>query len=149
MNSNTYQNTKELIATAGLKATHPRIAVLHELLTNEEHPTAEQVHTALQPNNPSVSLGSVYRILEKLVEVGLARPVASRNGLKRYDARTDSHSHIYAVNTEEIQDYYDEELNDLIKGYFDKKKISNFKITEVKLQINGEKADPDKKVTIV
>lgn len=149
MNSNIYQNIKDLIAEAGLKATHPRIAVLNQLMIAEDHPTAEQVYKAIHPNNPSVSIGSVYRILEKLVEANLATPVASRTGMKRYDARMDSHSHIYAVNTEEIQDYYDAELNELIKGYFDKKQISNFKITEIKLQINGEKADPSKKVKIV
>ncbi len=149
MNSNTYLHTKELIAEAGLKATHPRIAVLHQLMVVDEHPTAEQVHVAIKENNPSISLGSVYRILEKLVEANLASRVASKNGMKRYDAKLDAHSHIYAVNTDEIEDYFDEELNEIINQYFDKKKIENFRITDIKVQINGEKPDPDQKVTIV
>lgn len=115
----------------------------------DEHPTAEQVHMAIKENNPSISLGSVYRILEKLVVSNLAYRVATKSGMKRYDAKLDPHSHIYSVNTEEIQDYDDPELNTLIKNYFDKKQIKNFKITEIKVQINGQKEDPTEKVTIV
>ena len=61
----------------------------------------------------------------------------------------DAHSHIYAVNTDEIEDYFDDELNAIVKEYFDKKQIDNFKITDIKVQINGEKRDPNQKVTIV
>lgn len=138
-----------MLTEAGLKSTHPRIAVLHELLRQEGHPNAEQVHESIRENNPSISIGSVYRILEKFVEANLAVRVATKNGMKRYDANLEPHSHIYCVNTEEIQDYHDEELNELIKDYFERKKISNFKITDIKLQINGEKKDPESKVNIV
>ncbi|MFY0599097.1 MAG: transcriptional repressor [Cyclobacteriaceae bacterium] len=148
MNSNSYLHTKELIGEAGLKATHPRIAVLHSLMMMDQHPTAEQVHSSIKENNPSISLGSVYRILEKFVESNLACHVASRNGIKRYDAKLEPHGHIYSTNTEEIQDYDDGELNKLVKEYFEKKQIKNFKITEIKVQINGEKENPDERVTI-
>jgi Fur family peroxide stress response transcriptional regulator len=146
--SNTYQRIKELLVESGLKATHPRIAVLHEL-TKDEHPSAEQLHEKIREQNPSISLGSVHRILEKLVEANLAYRVATRSGTKRYDANLEPHSHIYSVNTEEIQDYHDPELNELIRDYFEKKQVGNFKITDIKLQINGEKADPDQQVTIL
>lgn len=149
MKSNSYLHTKELISEAGLKSTHPRIAVLHQLMMMDGHPTVEQVYFSITDNNPSISLGSVYRILEKLVEAGLASKVASKNGMKRYDAKLDTHSHIYAVNTDEIEDYFDDELNAIIKNYFDKKRIENFIITDIKVQINGEKRDLDQKVTIV
>lgn len=149
MNTNSYIHIKELIGEVGLKATHPRIAVLHSLMKMNQHPTAEQVHSAIKENNPSISLGSVYRILEKFVEINLASRVASKSGNKRYDAKLDHHAHIYAVNTEEIEDYEDKELNKLIKDYFDQKTVKNFKIIEIKVQINGEKEDPTQKVTIV
>lgn len=149
MNSNSYLHTKELLVDAGLKATHPRIAVMHQLKIMDGHPSAEQVHFAIRENNPSISLGSVHRILEKLAETGLASKVASKNGMKRYDANLDAHSHIYAVNTDEIEDYFDDELNALVKEYFEKKQIDNFKITDIKVQINGKKRDPNEKVTIV
>ncbi|MFY0605174.1 MAG: transcriptional repressor [Cyclobacteriaceae bacterium] len=149
MTSNTYQHIKELLTANDLKATHPRIAVLHELMMCDEHPSAEQLYERITEKNPSISMGSVYRVLEKLVEVSLATRVASKSGTKRYDANLEPHSHIYSVNTEEIQDFHDEGLSTLIREYFDKKKIKNFVITDIKLQINGEKSDPSKKVIIV
>lgn len=149
LNTNSYVHTKELISNAGLKATHPRIAVLNCLMMMDQHPTAEQLHSSIKEKNPSISLGSVYRILEKFVEENLACRVASKSGIKRYDAKIEPHGHIYSVNTEEIQDYDDQELNVLIKEYFEKKRIKNFKITEIKVQINGDKEDPNEKVTIV
>lgn len=146
---NTYIQVKELLTDAGLKATHPRIAILHELMVRDEHPTAEQLHDRIKAQNPSISLGSVYRILEKLVESNLVSRVATRSGTKRYDANLEQHSHIYSMNTEEIQDYHDEELNRLIREYFQNKQVKNFRITDIKLQINGEKEDPNEEVTIV
>ncbi len=118
-------------------------------MSMDEHPTVDKIFSTISKNNPSISLGSIYRILEKLIEANLANCVASEDGIKRFDAKMEPHSHIYSVNTDEIQDYNDEELNDLIKAYFAKKQINNFKITEIKLQINGEKDDQTKKVTII
>lgn len=149
MSNSNYQQIKEVLSSAGLKATHPRIAVLHELMVKDEHPSAEQLHERIRVQNPSVSLGSVYRILDKLVEANLAYRVANRSGTKRYDANLEPHSHIYCMNTEEIQDYRDQELTDMIREYLERKQITNFKIRDIKLQINGEKEDPDQQVTII
>jgi Fur family peroxide stress response transcriptional regulator len=135
--------------SAGLKATHPRIVVLNELIHSDIHPTADQLYERIKINNPSIARGSVYRILDTLVEAGLANGVSTRQNLKRYDANLGEHSHIYCVKTHTIQDYYDEELNQLIKNFFKQKNIQNFQIKDVKLQINGEKLDADKKVKIV
>jgi len=149
MNNNSYQQVKETLVAAGLKATHPRIAVLYELMLKDEHPSVDQLYERVKAQNPSVSLGSVYRILEKLVEANLVYQVATKTGTKRYDANLEPHSHIYSMNTEEIQDYHDAELNELIREYFEKKKVQNFKIKDIKLQINGEKQDPNEQVIIL
>ena len=40
----------------------------------------------------------------------------------RYDSILDKHHHLYSSETEHIEDYYDEELDRMIEGYFKKKK---------------------------
>lgn len=140
---------KESLMEAGLKATHPRIVVFSELVNSEVHPTAEQLFERVHVDHPSISKGTVYRILDHLVNSGLVSQVATREGVKRYDANLDEHSHIYCTKTHQIQDFHSNELNELIKDYFEQKQIENFKIKDIKLQINGEKIDPDKKVNIV
>jgi Fur family transcriptional regulator, peroxide stress response regulator len=66
----------------------------------------------------------------------------------RYDANMGYHNHIYCTNTKEILDYEDEELNILIEEFFKRKNIQNLKIKDIRLQINGEKLDLKKEVTI-
>lgn len=145
----TFSEVKEMLSQSGLKATHPRIVVLADLIKHEEHPTAERIHSRIREQNPSISLGSVYRILDKMVEVDIVKRVSSKSGLKRYDANLHPHSHIYCSKTESIQDFEDEELQKLIWDYLSKKTLKNFSIKDIKLQINGEKDDPNQPVNIV
>ncbi|MEQ8904750.1 Fur family transcriptional regulator [Ekhidna sp.] len=140
---------KDHLSEAGLKATHPRIVVLKELMLSHDHPTAEEIHGIIKEDNPSISLGSVYRILDVLVDAGLIQRVSVRSGSKRYDANMSPHGHIYCLKTNKIQDFYDEELYGLINEFFRKKRIRNFKINEIKLQVNGERIDPEVDVTII
>ncbi|SNT06885.1 Fur family transcriptional regulator, peroxide stress response regulator [Ekhidna lutea] len=140
---------KEQLSEVGLKATHPRIVVLQKLMTSHDHPTAENIHETIKEDNPSISLGSVYRVLDVLVEAGLIQRVSVRSGSKRYDANMNPHGHIYCLKTNRIQDFYDEELYGLINEFFRKKKIRNFRINEIKLQVNGERIDPEDDVTII
>ena len=140
---------KERLSEVGLKATHPRIVVLRELMISKDHPTAESIHEVIKSDNPSISLGSVYRILDVLVDSGLIQRVSVRSGSKRYDANMSPHGHFYCLQSNKIQDFYDEELYGLINDFFRKKRIKNFKIKEIKLQVNGERIDPEVDVTII
>lgn len=143
------QEIKDHLVNVGLKATHPRIVILNRLMESHGHPTADQLHDSIHEEHPGISKGTVYRILDHFVEAGLVTPVATREGKKRYDAKLDQHSHIYCTNTHDIQDFENDELNALIHRFFEKREISNFKISDIKLQINGVKIDPNKKVKIV
>lgn len=139
---------KERLTSAGLKTTHPRLVVYGELLRHHIHPTADQLYEEIKDDHPSIARGTVYRILDHLVAAGIVNQVSTQQGTKRYDANLDQHNHIYCTKTHDIQDYHSEELNELIKAFFQEKRIENFNITDIKLQINGEKINPDKKVKI-
>ena len=57
------------------------------------HPTAEEVYQLVQKEHPSISLGTVYRNLNVLVEQGeLVR--INVPGSDRFDSRTDPHYHM-------------------------------------------------------
>lgn len=137
------------IAEKGLKVTHQRIVVYKELMGTKLHPTAEQIYEAIKVDNPTISLATVYKTLETFVENRLINRVSSPRGTMRYDARIDNHNHIYVSNTDEIMDYDDDELKQMLLAYLDKKKINNLNITDFKLQIRGEKVDPKKGISII
>lgn len=139
---------KTALCQAGLKATQQRLVIYHCLYIARSHPTAEDIYEQVRPENPSISLGTVYKTLETLVGSKLARKVPVSENKMRYDARMDPHSHIYCTNTGEIIDFQDHELEDLIRDYFEKKNIKNLSIHDFNLQIRGEKNNPEQDVLI-
>ncbi|MBV6644364.1 MAG: transcriptional repressor, partial [Cyclobacteriaceae bacterium] len=78
-----YQQVKEELAKVGLKATHPRIVVFSELMSSHVHPTADQLFERIKNSHPSIAKGTVYRVLDHLVEAGVVYQVASKDGIKR------------------------------------------------------------------
>ncbi len=139
---------KEALSKAGLKATQQRLVIYHCLYAAKNHPTAEDIFEEIRPENPSISLGTVYKTLETLVDSKLVRKVPVSENKMRYDARMDTHSHIYCTNTGEIIDFQDRELDALIRDYFKKKNISNLNIQDFNLQIRGDKSNPEQDILI-
>jgi Fur family peroxide stress response transcriptional regulator len=129
---------KDRIKEAGLKVTPQRLAVLEAIYTLQDHPTAEQVITRIRRKHPSIASGTVYKVLDILVEKKLLRRVKTEKDIMRYDGILDLHHHLYCSDSDRIEDYADQELDRLLEDYFDKKNIPNFNIEEIKLQINGK-----------
>ena len=93
---------------------------------------------------PSISLGTVYKTLETFSEVGIIKRVMNAENAMRYDGNTNHHNHIYCINSNEIIDYEDTELQELIHSYLKGKNIENLDIIDVSVQINAEKKNINK-----
>lgn len=144
----TFEEIKNTLIQAGLKATHPRIVIYKTLLELEAHPTAERIYEAIHINNPSISLGTVYKNLDILLAKQLIKKVNSPEGSMRYDANLGIHHHIYCDNTQEIIDFEDNELNQLIENYLKNKNLQNLQVQSIQIQIHGNKIDLNQQVTI-
>jgi len=142
------EHIREKILGVGLKATQQRMVVYKALSEVKSHPSADQIFDMVHSSNPSISMATVYNTLDSFVEFGLAKPVLSDKGPVRYDARIDHHHHLICSETKEIIDFYDEELNSLIKDYLNKKKLQNFSLDDMQLQIRGKKINPEKEIRI-
>ena len=136
------------LASKKLKITHQRIVVYQALILSKNHPTAEQIYDSIKSKNPSITLATVYKTLETFAENHLINKVSSPQGAMRYDARIDNHNHIYISNTNEILDYDDQELKVILLNYLKKKMFSNLNITDFKLQIKGQKINPNRGISI-
>jgi len=104
----------------------------------KDHPTAEMIRKQVARKNPSISLATVYKTLETFVNKGLIKKIKTEEDVMRYDPILEKHHHLYCQKTETIADYYNDELNQMIKDYFRKHNIPNFEIEDVKLHIIGE-----------
>src|ERR1700756_2964990 len=79
---------------AGMNVTPQRLAVYRALLVSEEHPTPEMLFRTVSVEMPSLSLATIYKALDTLTEIGLARPVATDGDSRRYDANDTPHHHL-------------------------------------------------------
>ena len=134
----------KILVEKDLKVTPQRIAVLDIILNLDSHPTADNIVEYLRINHPHVPIGTVYKILDVFVEKKIVSRVKTDNGLIRYDHIQEKHHHIYSSDSEKIQDFYDEKLNKILKDYFDRNQIPNFKIEDIKLQIIGRYTNSNK-----
>ncbi|HOU02964.1 MAG TPA: transcriptional repressor [Bacteroidales bacterium] len=85
-----------------------------------------------------MSIATVYKVLDTLAEKDLLIKVKNEKGIMRYDAVLSHHHHLYCTETDRIEDFEDEHLDELLNEYFKKKKIKNFKIRDIRLQITGK-----------
>lgn len=129
---------REILKEKGLKVTPQRVAIYEAIVSLKNHPTAENVIDYIKINHPNISVGTVYKVLDSLVENELLKKVKTEKDIMRYDAVLSNHHHLYCTETERIEDYEDNSLNELINNYFKNKKIKNFIVQDIKLQITGK-----------
>ena len=128
-----------------LKVTPQRIAVFDAVINLNNHPTADNVIEFIKVNHPNIATGTVYKTLETLVRCGIIKKVKTDNDFMRYDAILEKHHHLYCSESDRIEDFYDNELNEILLNYLKNDKIPNFKIEDIKLQIVGKFTDTQKR----
>ena len=81
-----------------------REAVLNELQSRCDHPTAAQVYEGVRKVIPNISLGTVYRNLAALVESGEILSVSVGDGYEHYDGDKSFHLHLHCKSCGQIID---------------------------------------------
>jgi Fur family transcriptional regulator, peroxide stress response regulator len=121
----------------GLKITPQRIIILDAIYKLDKHPTADNIIKYIRKTHPNIAIGTVYKVLETLVENNLIKKVKTDKDIMRYDGEIENHHHLYCSECDLIEDYVDEELDELLSNYFKNKKIKGFKMEDIVLQIRG------------
>ncbi len=118
-----------------MRYSRQRELILETLKNFENHPTAEQLYLRVKDQLPTLSLGTVYRNLNLLVELGQIRKVESTGSASvRYDARKDEHCHLVCLSCNSIIDIdldYFNSVDSKIKDEF------NFTVTEHEVVLKG------------
>lgn len=135
MNSGDIRNE---LTNKGLRVTPQRVAILEAIIELKNHPTADNIIYFIKEHHPNIATGTVYKILEALVENGLIKKVKTDRDVMRYDAILENHHHLYSAESDRIEDYFDDGLNALLSDYFKTHKIPEFEIKDIKLQIIGK-----------
>ena len=129
------------LAEAGLRALRQREAVFCYLRSTDSHPTADQVFAAVRQQIPSVSLATVYKALEALVEAGVSTKLCDSTGPARFDGRCDRHYHLHCQKTGQVRDLetpYDPALPfKLDPSLVESLRRQGFRVTGHRLEILG------------
>lgn len=78
----------------GLPLTVQRRDILRAILERDDHPSADQVYEAVRERIPGLSLTTVYRVLDTLVELGVVRRLHHAGTGARFDGKTERHHHL-------------------------------------------------------
>ncbi len=98
---------KDFIATLrahGLQVTYQRLAIYQTLYYSRAHPSAEAVYQQVKKKFAMISLGTVYKTLEKFYEVDLIEKVSPITEVARYEAKTGPHHHMVCLQCQTILD---------------------------------------------
>lgn len=84
--------------------TRQRQIILEELRKVDTHPSADEVYETVRKRLPRISLGTVYRNLEILSELGEIQKLELGGDLKRFDRNYNKHYHIRCMNCGRVDD---------------------------------------------
>ena len=114
------------------------MGILEAIYSLNNHPTADHIIRKVRKKYPHIASGTVYNVLHTFVKNHLIKKVTTDKDVIRYDGILEHHHHLYSPENNLIQDYFDEELDQLLSDFFSRKEIEGFQIDEVMLHIKGK-----------
>jgi Fur family peroxide stress response transcriptional regulator len=125
---------EELCRQQHLPMTIQRRIILETLLNREDHPTADQLFEDIRERIRGVSRTTVYRGLDALVQLGVARRANHSEAVARFDANTDHHHHLVCLGCDRVSDYQDPEFDPIS---LPDARRTGFKIADYSIHFEG------------
>ncbi|OFW89274.1 MAG: transcriptional repressor [Alphaproteobacteria bacterium RIFCSPHIGHO2_12_FULL_45_9] len=107
------KNLEQRCTEAGLKMTGQRRVILKTLESSEDHPSVESVFERAKAVDSTISIATVYRTLSLLEEMDIIVKREFNETFARYDTNTEHHHHMIDLETGEVIEFKNEELEKL------------------------------------
>jgi len=120
-----------MLRKTGHKVTPQRLAICKEVLSSQEHPTAEMIFERVAKQYPGLSMTTVYHTLDMLKKLELVHELGFNSKPSRFDPNTSTHINIICQKCGKISDYQSEAIQD----YW------NRIVLEMKLEPVGQRLD--------
>lgn len=98
---------------SNLKYSRQRECIQNYLANSYEHPTADMVYMHVKNEFPNISLGTVYRNLNLLTDMGAALKINTPNGGHRFDGQLAPHNHFICKNCGTVVDLKMNEITEV------------------------------------
>jgi len=128
-----------LCAEKGLRITEQRKVIARVLGESEDHPDVEALHARASAVDPGISIATVYRTVRLFEEAGILERHEFGDGRSRYEAASDAHhDHLIDVETGNVIEFVNEDLEDLQKKIAEK---LGFRLVDHRMELYGVALD--------
>ena len=107
------QDLIKIFRENGYKVTTQRLAICKFIISRKDHPTADEIYKVLKKEYQSISLGTIYKTLHLLKEIGLIQELGFNEGSIRYDPNMELHINMVCSKCGKIYDYKAEKVKKL------------------------------------
>ena len=98
----------------GLRMTEQRRVIARVLQDSDDHPDVEELYARASKVDPKISIATVYRTVKLFDEAGILDKLEFGDGRARYeDAERDHHDHLIDMNSGEVIEFVDAEIEAL------------------------------------
>ena len=125
----------------GLKLTDQRRTIARVILESKEaygesdHPDVDELYNRVSKIDPKISIATVYRTVKLFEEAGILTKHDFKTGKARYELN-DDHNHLIDINSGEIIEFVDRDIEELQKKIA--KKLG-YTLVDHKLELYGSK----------
>ncbi len=98
----------------GLRMTGQRRIIAQVIEQSDDHPDVEELFKRASSQDSGISIATVYRTVKLFEEAGILDKLEFGDGRARYeDAERDHHDHLIDMNSGEVIEFVDEEIEAL------------------------------------
>tara|TARA_Y100000590_G_scaffold197526_1_gene224337 strand:- start:412 stop:822 length:411 start_codon:yes stop_codon:yes gene_type:complete len=128
---------EEKCKTKGVRLTDQRRLIAKVMSEATDHPDVDELHKRVSKIDKKVSIATVYRTVKLFEESGILEKHDFKGGKARYEQSPDTHhDHLIDVNSGEIIEFVDEEIENLQNKIAEK---HGYKLVDHRLELYGSK----------
>ena len=120
----------------GLRITNQRELVISIIENSTDHPDVDELYKRASIKDKSVSIATVYRTVKLLEDAKVIDRHEFGDGKARYEETREHHEHLIDVETGEVIEFIDEDLEKLKKEIAKK---MGYTLVDHKLELFGKK----------
>ena len=121
----------------GVKLTDQRKLIAQTMSNSHDHPNVDELYKRVSKIDSKISIATIYRTVKLFEEAGILTKHDFRGGKARYEEFPDSHhDHLIDVQSGEIVEFVDEEIEELQKIVAEK---LGYQLVDHKLELYGIK----------
>jgi len=121
----------------GIRLTDQRRLVAKAMSDSLDHPDVDELHKRVNKLDPKISIATVYRTVKLFEEAGVVAKHDFKGNKARYEqAPHDHHDHLIDINTGEITEFVDEDIEKLQKKVAEK---LGYKLVDHRLELYASK----------